>query len=99
MELHPQDFKTLALSAAIAWGVVETIKPALKLANIEPRSPRHTLAVRLSALIIGATVGAILHHHLEGSGGSVAGGGLGAAAGALNAAIVAKIKAHLKERS
>jgi len=98
MTLDPQDLKTLALSAAIAWGAVETLKPALKIAHIEPRSPRHTLAVRLSALLIGAAVGALLHHHLEGTGGSIAGGGLGAAAGALNAVIVAKIKAHLKER-
>lgn len=98
MIINTQTAHTLALTAAIAWGALEVLKPALKLAKIEPRSPRHTLAVRLSALIIGAAVGTPLHLALEGAGGGTAGAAIGAAAGALNAAIVAALKRKMKGR-
>ena len=82
MQIDTTTAHTLALSAAIAWGALEALKPALSLLSIERRSPKHRLAVRLAALIVGALVGSPLHYSLDGSGGALAGAFIGAAAGA-----------------
>jgi hypothetical protein len=91
------DLKTLGLSAAITWGFVQAIKPALKLRSIG--GEKSQAIIRLVSVILGLVIGAILHPALvEGPIGSsaVIGGGLGAAAGALNAVIVAQLKSRLK---
>lgn len=98
MDLDLIDLKTGALSAVIAWGLVEVLKPALTLAGIPEKGPRYALAVRLTALLVGAGVGAPLHEALGASGGMIEGAALGASAGALNALIVAQIKARIRGR-
>lgn len=96
MSIDLIDIKTCSLSAVIAWGIVEALKPALTLAGFAEKGPRYALAVRLAALAVGAVVGLGIHPALDGKGGALTGAAIGAAAGALNALIVAQVKARLR---
>lgn len=92
------ELKTLALSAVITWGLVQAVKPALKLKSIG--GEKSQIIIRLVSVFLGLMIGAILHPALvEGPIGpsAILGGGLGAAAGALNAVIVAQIKGRLNK--
>lgn len=100
----PEKVETLALSAVIAWGVIEVVKPALKLYNVDPNSPKHALIIRAGSLLVGAILGAAIYAALDKTAGVTrdditTGAALGAAAGALNAALVAAIKRKLKGAS
>lgn len=104
LNIEPAKPEALALAAVIAWGIIEIIKPALRLYNIEPKSPKHTLIIRAAALVVGAMVGAPLYPALT-SGAEVwtgsnilIGAMLGGSAGALNALLVAQIKRKLRGR-
>lgn len=96
MNIDPNDLKTGALSAVIAWGVVEALKPALLIKGYPEKGPRYALAVRVAALVVGGCVGLAIHPALDGTGGALTGGALGMAAGALNALIIAQVKARLR---
>jgi len=96
MTITPAELRILALSAVIAWSIVEIIKPALKLLSIERGDPRRALAVRIAALVMGALTGALLYPALEPKDGPLIGAAFGASAGALNALIVRKIKKRIK---
>jgi len=91
------DLKTLGISAAITWGLIQAAKPALKLRGVGGEKNR--LIIRLFSVLFGLLVGAIVHPALvQGpiGPGAIVGAGLGAAAGGLNAAIVGAVKARLK---
>jgi len=93
-QLFIQDLKTLAITAVIAWGATEALKPMMH------KGERRLAAVRTLALISGAIVGAFLHPELtEGKQSATIGACLGGAAGALNAIIVAVIKKKLKSNN
>ena len=93
------DLKTLGISAAITWGLIQAVKPALKLRGVGGEKNR--IIIRLFSVLFGLLIGAVVHPALvQGpiGPGAIVGAGLGAAAGGLNAAIVGAVKARLKTR-
>ena len=84
------DLKTIALAAVIAWGCTEVIKPLLS------ASPKRRSLLRSIALLVGGAVGWFFYPELDGQGGEIVGGGLGLAAGALDAVIVWVVKSKIK---
>ena len=84
------DLKTIALAAVIAWGSTEILKPLMR------QGGKRKSATRALALFTGMFGGWFIYPELGGQGGEIVGGGLGAAAGALNAVIVAVVKNKIK---
>lgn len=84
------DIKTIAISAVIAWGSTEILKPLMK------QGGKRKSATRALALFTGMMGGWFIYPELGGQGGKIVGGGLGAAAGALNAVIVAVVKSKVR---
>ena len=84
------DLKVLGICAAIAWGATEVLKPLMK------RSSKRASALRAVALLVGGISGALVYPALGGEGGLIVGGGVGAAAGALDSCIVWYLKNKVK---
>lgn len=84
------DAKTLAIAAVIAWGATEILKPLMR------QGGKRKSATRALALFTGMLSGWFIYPELGGQGGEIVGGSLGAAAGALNAMIVAVVKGKIK---
>jgi len=84
------DLKTIAIAAVIAWGATEILKPLMK------QGEKRKSATRALALFTGMLGGWFIYPELGGQGGEIVGGGLGAAAGVLNAVIVAVVKNKIK---
>ena len=87
------DIKTIAITAVLAWGVTEIIKPLIK------SGPKRKSLIRAVALTVGIITGRMIYPELGGQGGLVLGGALGGASGALNAVIVAVVKSKIKAQS
>lgn len=85
--LDPDLVKHIAICGVAAWGVVEGVKPLIK----SHTSRWATLAVRLSAIALGAAFGFSINHTVEGA---VA----GAVGGALSATTVASLRRFLARK-
>jgi len=85
--MNQQIFNIVILASVVSWGAVQAIKPTLK--KYSPESWRR-VAVRLSAIALGACIG--LSMLFDGTGAAA-----GASGAALSAVIVAAIKRKLSK--
>jgi energy-converting hydrogenase Eha subunit A len=85
------DIKTIAITAVVAYGATEVLKPLMKASN------KRKSLIRALALIVGGLVGFRIYPELGGKS-NIVGCSLGVCAGALNALIVALIKKKIQNK-
>lgn len=85
------DAKTIGITAVVAYGATEVLKPLMKASN------KRKSLIRALALVVGGIVGFYVYPELGGKS-KIIGCSLGACAGALNALIVALIKKKVQNK-